>query len=449
MRSYLKFGISGVRGVVGGSFTPSLATTFAQAFGTFVGAGPVLVGRDTRVSGPMIEQAVVAGLLSVGCKPILLGVVPTPSLLYLTPYVGARGGIMITASHNGVEWNALKFVDRQGLFLNAIHAEELFDIYHQQEFPLVGESELRTVSDYPDPTRPHLNQVLRYVDVDTIRRARLKVVVDACNGVGAVHTQDFLEQELGCEVVMIHGEPSGVFEREPEPLPDHLTALSDAVRRTSAHLGFAQDPDGDRLAVVDERGRPIGEETTVVLAIKAVLDVHGRGPVVANQSLGKRVAHIAEEAGCPLTYTKTGEVHVSEAMRHVGAVAGGEHTGGIIVPAIHPCRDSYAGMAILLECIARTGQSITALRHAIPAYALVKAKLPIEADQAPAILRRLRKAYAEYPISTLDGICIDFGDRWVQIRRSNTEPVLRIIAEAPDIKSSNELVESIRDQIAV
>ncbi len=447
MKEVLKVGVSGVRGIVGQSFTPQLAAAFAQAFGTFLDEGVVIVGRDTRTTGPMIEQAVLAGLLSVGCKPVTAGVIPTPSLLYLVKAEGARGGIMITASHNSVEWNALKFIDRRGMFLGPIHAEELFDIYHQQEFPFVREPDLRSVSIHEKGVAPHFERVVEYVNADAIRNARLRVAVDCCNGVGALYTRSFLEARFGCTVFSVYDKPTGLFERDPEPLREHLQLLRDTVTTEACQIGFAQDPDGDRLAVLDETGRPIGEEITVALAVSAVLRNHAQGPVAANLSSGKSVEHVARQGGGEIAWTKTGEIHVSETMRTIGAVVGGEHTGGIIIPAIHPCRDSYGGMAVILELLALTGKTVSQLCADIPQYCLIKDKVPIGAEHAPGILRQVRRAYEGHPMRFLDGVYVDFGDRWVHVRRSNTEPVLRIIAEAPTREESMKLVDDVKARV--
>ncbi|MBU0678135.1 MAG: phosphoglucosamine mutase, partial [Verrucomicrobia bacterium] len=254
MKEALKVGVSGVRGVVGDSFSPQVAASFAQAFGTFVGQGPVVVGRDTRSTGLMVEYAVIAGLQSVGCKPVLAGIVPTPTLLVLTKHLGAFGGIAITASHNPSQWNALKFVDRNGLFLSEMRAEELFDIYHQQDFTMVEESAIARASFRKNPFTPHLRRIMDYIDADSIRTRRLKVAVDCCNGVGCGLSAPFLEEQFGCEVVTIHDDPTKAFEREPEPLPENLSKLAEVVIKEKCDIGFAQDPDGDRLAIVNEKG---------------------------------------------------------------------------------------------------------------------------------------------------------------------------------------------------
>ncbi|MCK5851111.1 MAG: phosphoglucosamine mutase, partial [Kiritimatiellae bacterium] len=319
MKEFLKVGISGVRGVIGASFTPQIATLFAQAFGCFVGHGMVLVGRDTRTSGYMIERAIIAGLQSVGCKPLLVGIVPTPTLLVLTKAIKARGGILVTASHNPAEWNALKFVDDKGFFLGSTKADELFDTYHQGDFDLVPEHSIPSVSEHPNPMDAHIKRVLDYVDTDQIEKRKFKVAVDCCNGVGAVHSKDFLKK-LGCEVVACLDKPNGKFERVAEPLPEHLGQLSDLVIKHSCDIGFAQDPDGDRLAIVDENGRPVGEDMTLAFAVRQVLANHEQGTVVANLSTSRRVKYVAEQFGCAYIPTKIGEIHVTEAMLNSNSV---------------------------------------------------------------------------------------------------------------------------------
>ena len=447
MKEALKVGVSGVRGVVGESFTPQLAAGFAQAFGTFVGQGPVLVGRDTRPSGFMLESAVVAGLQSVGCKPILVGVVPTPTVLLLTRHLGCRGGIAITASHNPAEWNALKFVDRNGLFLDEGRAQELLDIYHQQDFPLVAEADLPSVAREAYPMEPHFKAILQYVDQALIRRRNFKVAVDCCNGVGALHSPFFLNSLLGCEVVPVFDTPSGVFERNPEPLPQHLGALSAAVVREKCDLGFAQDPDGDRLAIVNEKGEPIGEDLTLALAVWQVLEQHESGPVAVNLITSKAVEVVARQRGADVVRTRVGETHVSGTMLDLGAVVGGENNGGVIIPRIHPCRDSFAGMAIVLELMASSGKSLSELRAAIPEYAVVRDKMEVRPEQAPGLLRHLRRHYAGQRLHFLDGVFIDLEDAWVHARRSNTEPVIRITAEAPTRARAEALAAEVRARL--
>lgn len=447
MKETLKVGVSGVRGVVGDSFSPQLAAGFAQAFGTFVGMGTVLVGRDTRPSGFMIENAVVAGLQSVGCKPILAGVVPTPTVLLLTKKLRARGGIAITASHNPAPWNALKFVDGQGLFLNEARAQELFDIYHQQDFPMVSEADLPSVATEPYPVEHHFKAILQYVDQASIRARRFKVAVDCCNGVGALSAPFLLGTLLGCEVVPLFDTPSGIFEREPEPLPGNLGALCETVRRERCAVGFAQDPDGDRLAIVDDKGEAIGEDLTLALAARQVLERHETGPVAINLTTSKAVEYVARQRGCEVVRTRVGETHVSGAMLEIGAVVGGESNGGVIIPRIHPCRDSFAAMAVILELMAATGRSISELRAEIPRYHVVRDKVRVSPARAPGVLRLVRRAYADHRMNFLDGVFVDFGDAWLHARRSNTEPVIRITAEAPSMDEAQRLAGDMRKHL--
>lgn len=447
MKEALKVGVSGVRGVVGDSFTPQVAASFAQAFGTFVGRGAVVVGRDTRPSGAMIEKAVVAGLQSVGCKPVLAGIVPTPTALMLTKQLGARGGIAITASHNPSPWNALKFIERTGLFLSETRAQELFDVYHQQDFPLVQESDIPSVIVESDPMAGHFRRVLDYVDGALIRKKPFKIAADCCNGVGALHTVPFLKNLLGCTVIPVFDKPSGIFEREPEPLPENLRRLCETVVKEKCDVGFAQDPDGDRLAIVNEKGEPIGEDLTLAFAIQQVLSHHAKGPVAVNLSTSKCVEFVAKQYGCEVVRTKIGEINVCETMLKIGAVVGGENIGGVIIPAVHLCRDSYVGMAVVLELLAMTGKTVSELRAAIPRYFIVKEKIRIRGEQAPVILRALRREYAGEKVSLLDGVYIDFGESWVHARRSNTEPVIRITAEAASQDGARRLAADIRSRI--
>jgi phosphomannomutase len=443
VRDYLKVGISGVRGVTGENFTPQLAASFARAFGTYVGPGSVVVGRDTRLSGDMVERAVIAGLQSTGCKPLRAGIVPTPTLLMMTRQLGARGGIAITASHNPAPWNALKFIGDQGTFLSPNRANELYDIYHQGEFRSVLEQEIPDESIPFDPMQAHFQAVMNYVDTASIRKAGLKVAVDCCNGVGALHTRRFMEA-LGCEFVACGESVTGDFDREPEPLPENLGTLCDLVRTEGCAIGFAQDPDGDRLAIVDEKGTPIGEDMTVTLAARQVLDAHEKGPVVVHMSTSRAVRAVAESRDCALHLSRIGEINVTEMMLEIGAVVGGESNGGVIVPAIHPCRDSYAGMAIILELLASTGSTVSALRNELPSLCVVKDKVRINSNQGIEALRAIRRAYAQENMDLREGVLVDFGDAWLHARLSNTEPVLRITAEAPDKKRATSLVEDVR-----
>ena len=442
IKEALKVAVSGVRGVVGVSFTPQLAASFAQAFGTFVGVGPVVVGRDTRPTGRMIENAVVAGLQSVGCAPILTGVAPTPSLLMLVPGLGARGGIAITASHNPEGWNALKFIGPNGLFISESRAQELFDIYHQQDFPTVAESDIRKVRIEKYPTEDHFKRILAYVNPTLIRRRKLRVAVDCCNGVGALYSPIFLDAMLGCEIYPVFDTPSGRFEREPEPLPQHLSRLRQMVVENKCDIGFAQDPDGDRLAVVDEKGRPIGEDLTLALAVWQVLDKHEKGAVCINVPTSRAVDVVAAKYGCQVVRTRIGEINVAESMLKNEAVVGGENIGGIMIRRIHPCRDSFSGMAVILEMLASRKMTVSEILQQLPQFSIARGKIPIRPELAPLIVRHMRHSHDPARLNMLDGVFIDLNPHsWVHIRRSNTESVMRITAESENMESAKAIVE--------
>jgi phosphomannomutase len=333
------------------------------------------------------------------------------------------------------------------MFLTELRAEELFDVYHQQNFPLVPESELMPVVIEDHAMEYHVRRILDYVDQKKIQKKKFKVAIDCCNGVGAVHSVAFLRDVLGCTVYPVLDQPSGRFEREPEPTPKNIKLLCDTVKAQGCDIGFAQDPDGDRLAIVNEKGEPIGEDQTLALAVQQVLDAHEKGPVAVNLSTSKSVEYVARQRGVDVVKTKIGEINVSETMVRIGAVAGGEGNGGVIIPRMHPCRDSYIGMAVVLELMAMSGKTISELRGAIPSYTMIKDKIRIRGEQAPEILRALRRQYADKNLNLLDGVYIDFGDSWVHARRSNTEPVIRITAEAPSQAEATKLASEFRQNI--
>lgn len=435
----LKIGVSGVRGIVGESLTPQLVCQFAAAFGTYTGAGPVVVGSDTRPSREMVKQAVCAGLLSVGCRPVDLGVVPTPTVQHHLLKVGAVGGICVTASHNPIQWNALKFFGPDGIILRQNQAAELTDLYHQGVYPRVPGPETGRIARDETAIERHLATILAAVDVERIRARRLKVAIDCCNGAAWAATPRFLEA-LGCAVVGLGLEGDQPFPRNPEPVPENLGELCALIRREGADIGFAQDADADRLAVVDQAGEPLGEECTLALAARHVL-ARTPGPVVANVSTSRMIDDVAAEFGCPVRRTRVGEVNVVEEILRRQAPLGGEGNGGVIVPSLNPCRDSFVAMALILEALAAFDGSIRQLREQIPSYAMLKRALPCGPRDVGPALRRLRRAYATEPLDLLDGVTIRWPDRWVQARPSNTEPIIRVTAEAPTREQAAAMVQ--------
>jgi phosphomannomutase len=438
----LKISISGVRGVVGESLTPTLLTRFTQAFGTFVGPGTIVIGRDTRTSGEMVRQAVVAGLLSSGCRVLDLDVCPVPTVQLLVRGRGARGGIAITASHNPAEWNALKFINSSGLFLAGAQARQLLDIYHQGEYVKVRGALMRSVERETGALDIHVKAVLDTLGPLPVGARKLRVVVDCCNGAGSVVAPRLLEA-LGAEVVAINATPDGMFPRGAEPVPENLGALCEAVRASGSDIGFAQDMDADRLAVVDERGEPLGEEYTLVLAARQVL-AKERGAVVANLATTTVLDSVARGFECPIYRSKIGEANVTEEMRRVGAVIGGEGNGGVIYPRINFARDSLVGMALVLHLLADTGRAVSELTAELPRSHMVKEKLACRSDRIERVLKTVRAAYADRPQDLRDGVKVSTGTGWFLVRGSNTEPIVRLVAEAETVEEARALVEELR-----
>jgi phosphomannomutase len=437
----LKISISGVRGVVGQSLTPKLLTRFAQAFGTHTGPGTIVIGRDPRTSGEMVKHAVVAGILSTGNRVIDIGVCPVPTVQLQVRHRRAQGGIAITASHNPAEWNALKFIGSSGLFLDAAQARELLDIYHQGEYTKVGGADLRTVEAIEGATDLHIKSILDVVGPLLQTHKKLRVVLDSCNGAGSLVGPKLIEA-LGAEVIPINVTPDGSFPRPAEPLAENLIELCRTVKEHHADIGFAQDMDADRLAIVSNAGEAIGEDYTLVLAILYVLS-REKGPVVANLSTTSAVEDVAKRFGCPVFLTKIGEVNVTDAMQQHSAVIGGEGNGGVIYPRINFARDSLTGMALVLHLLAESGKSVTELLESVPRYHIVKDKMTCPSDRIPGVLRMVRERFAGFPMDTRDGVKVITPDGWLLVRGSNTEPIIRIVAEAKSEERARELIDHV------
>lgn len=442
-RRRLKIGVSGVRGVVGESFSPILAADFAAAFGEFLGGGRVLIGRDTRASGEIYENAVVTGLLAVGCQPVLVGIIPTPTLQIALRESSASGAIAITASHNENEWNALKFIGPDAMFLNQIGTDELLDIYNQPESRYVRENDIRSVKRLHSAFKSHQDIIFRHIDVNLIRKSSFKVAVDCCNGVGALYSKKFLE-DLGCSVVSIFDSVESGFERCPEPVPENLGELSKAVLSNSCDIGFAQDPDGDRISLVSEKGVPLGVQNSVLVMAEHVMSRKHGGSIAANVQTTRAVEDIASKYGGKVFYSPVGEVNVTALMTAKKADFGIEgSSGGILWPEVHLCRDSFSAMALTLEMMALRRQMISEIMDSIKHYSSHSAK--IECPSAQTAVNALRNIAAKYkdrnPV-VIDGVRIDFGDSWVLVRQSNTEPVIRVLAEAENQEKAAALAVS-------
>lgn len=436
----LKIGVSGIRGVVGEFLTPALACAFGQAFGTYVGRGVVMIGRDTRATGPMLQHAVQCGLLAAGCEVVDLGVLPTPSIQMWVAASRARGGIALTASHNPAEYNALKLFNGKGLFFNNYEREEMIDLYHQSEFHQAGNEEIQSVrQDFESAQRLHIERVLAHVDVDTIRARRFRVALDGVNGAGSVMSPAFLTESLGCELIAINVDPTKEFPREAEPKPETLGDIAKLVREQGYAIGFAQDPDGDRLAVIDEHGHVLDNDDVLALAVEAALE-RLPGDVVVNLTTSSVIDDIAAEFGRQVHRTPVGEANVVEMIQAVKAAIGGEgSSGGIIFPAVHLCRDSYSGMALFLHRMASTGLTISQLARRLPRYYRRIGKAPYEHGRLGTLMLELEESFPDAVQDKTDGLKLLWPDRWIHVRASNTEPLLRFSAEAKSEAGMDDL----------
>jgi phosphomannomutase len=426
--------ISGLRGIVGDGLDPNYVLRFAQALGILAGRGTVVVGRDGRSTGLMLKRAVLAGLESVGCRVVDAGITATPTCGFLVRHLKASAGLEITASHNPIEWNGLKPFSSEGAVFDEARGKSLLDLLSQDSFELSRWNALGRTEGRPDAGEAHLAKVLEQVDVDTIRKGRLKVVLDCNRGSGSVLGPKLLAA-LGCEAIVLGGTPDGLFEHPAEPLKENLIGLCEAVQSNGADVGFAQDPDADRLAIVDNRGRYIGEELTLALCADYVLS-RTPGPLVVNGSTSRVSADIAARHQSPFHRSAVGEANVVARMREVGAVFGGEGNGGVIEPRVGYIRDSLVGMAYVAAGLASGRPSerrnLADWVDSFPSYSIVKDKLVCPADRVGDACRALEQKYPDATATHGDGLRLDWPDRWVQVRASNTEPILRVIAEAPD-----------------
>ena len=442
----LMVSVSGVRGTVGGTMTPRVACDFGCAYAAMLGAGAtVTVGRDSRTSGPMIRGALVSGLLAGGVSVVDLGVASTPVCAWMTRRLGADGGVIITASHNPAQYNGMKFLQPVGTGLVAADAERLKAIWQAGQYNLADHagqgSECRDLSG----PAGHIQAVLEQCDTAAVKAKRFKAVVDSVNGAGGPEAR-LLMEGLGCKLVHLSAEPTGLFAHNPEPVAENLSELCQAVRDQRAAVGFAQDADADRLAIVDENGTFIGEEYTLALCAAFVL--RGRkGPLATNLATSRMIDDVAARAGCRVLRAPTGEANVVDAMRSGGCIFGGEGGGGVIDPRVVLVRNSFVGMAMVLQYLTETGKPLSKLVAEIPRYVMLKTKMPCSAGAAEKVVARAKSAFAGRAGATLndsDGLRIDLPGRWVCVRASNTEPIMRIIAEAPDQAAAEALVAEVK-----
>lgn len=433
--------VSGVRGIVGASLTPEPASRFAAALGTYLGGGRVVVSRDSRPSGEMLKHAVLAGLFSTGCHADDIGIAPTPTVGIAVRQLRAAGGVQITASHNPAPWNGLKLFGPDGAVLSADKGRQVQQIYEAGTFHRVGGDKTGTLHVPPDITDDHLRLVLDQVSVAAVASAGFRVFLDANAGAGGPLGVRLL-QELGCEVVQHHCEPTGAFAHEPEPIPAHLADVAPWVKQTGCAIGFVLDPDSDRVALIDETGACVSEELTPALAAKYRLR-QGAGPVVVNMSSSRVTQDVATAAGCAFHRSAVGEANVVEVMRATGAVVGGEGSGGVIDPRVGWVRDPFIGMALILSLLAEERKPFSALVADLPKYAMVKTKYTLPRERLVGALAAVQAKWPTATVNGLDGLRLDGPDWWLHVRPSNTEPVVRAIAEAPTAALAQQLCDEV------
>jgi phosphomannomutase len=442
--------ISGVRGIVGESLTPEVAVLYSKAFAEYcLQRTPqgkrckIVIGRDGRVTGKILANIISSTLGSMGCDVVAIGVCPTPTVALAVEKSDAVSGISVTASHNPMEWNGMKFFDSNGLFLDADGTKDLLDIVNHQKMNYPGWDKIGNHQSDPSWIQKHINAVLQlnYIDIEKIKNRKFKVVLDCINSAGGVVVPSLLKA-FGCEVVEMNCDVSGIFAHTPEPIPENLTALAQKVRDEKADIGITVDPDVDRLVLINEKGEPFGEEYTIASVVKFVLgkkiDVRSEtgNKVVVNLSTTRAVDDIANSYNAVVYRTPVGEINVAKKMKEVGAVIGGEGSGGVILPEAHYGRDAIVGIGLILQMLAEFGGSLSEYKSTLPQYYITKSKIEIGSLNPDKLLNRVIQKYKNEKINTDDGVKIDFADSWVHLRKSKTEPIVRIIGEA---KSKNEV----------
>lgn len=451
--------ISGIRGTIGGApgegLTPLDVVKFSAAYGTWLKQNTgkdrvkIVVGRDARISGPMVTDLVLGTLQGIGADVIDLGLSTTPTVEVIVPMEQADGGIILTASHNPKQWNALKLLNSKGEFISGEDGKALLDMVENEAYEFVEVDDLGSVASTEDSMQKHIDSILALdlVDVAAIKAANFKVAVDAVNSSGGIFVPAVLKA-LGVEnIIELYCEPNGQFPHNPEPLPEHLTEISERIQKEGADVGFVVDPDVDRLAMVCEDGSMFGEEYTLVAVADYVLK-HTPGNTVSNMSSTRALRDVTQKHGQNYTASAVGEVNVVNTMKSTNAVIGGEGNGGIIYPASHYGRDALVGIALFLSHLAHSKLSMTALKASYPSYHISKNKIAltpeIDVDQ---VLRDMEAKYADYPVNTVDGVKIEFESEWVHLRKSNTEPIIRIYAESQSLETADQLAHKIMDEI--
>jgi phosphomannomutase len=450
--------ISGIRGTIGGepnnNLTPIDVVRFAAAYGSYILSDPnvseatIVIGRDARISGAMVQALVSNTLIGLGIDVIDLGMATTPTVEMMVPKENAQGGIILTASHNPKQWNALKLLDSKGEFLNAVAGAKILEIAKNEAFDFASVDDLGSIKEDQTSLEMHINAVLDHplVEIDLIRSSGIKVVVDGVNSIGGIAIPALLKK-LNIEVVELYCEPNGHFPHNPEPLKEHLGALSEKVKETKADFGIVVDPDVDRLAFMDENGEMFGEEYTLVACADYVLS-KTPGNTVSNMSSTRALKDITEKHGGTYYSSAVGEVNVVTKMKEVNAIIGGEGNGGIIDPQLHYGRDSLIGTALFLSLLSEIKIPVSELKKTYPEYFMSKGKIELEPTMdVDFLLDAIEKVYKKENPNTIDGVKIDFSNSWVHLRKSNTEPIIRVYTEAPSQKEADDLMNRFKKEL--
>lgn len=447
MADKLIISISGMRGIVGVNLTAPVATAYGAAFGTFLKRSAedgtkltVCLGRDSRTSGLWLASAVTTGLTSVGIDVINVGLVTTPTASIMTTHLKCAGGVMITASHNPIEYNGIKLLLANGMTPPAEQSSQIREIYSRQQFDTLDPKDRGSVTLNKQAYNVHIDKVLQIVDKKLIASKKYRVVLDSVNGAGAPVTKKLLA-ELGCETIAINDEPSGIFEHTPEPTAENLTKLCEIVKAKKVDIGFAQDPDADRLAIVDENGTFISEEYTLALAAKHAFSKQ-TGTAATNLATSRMIDDIANSAGGKVIRTAVGEANVADAMLKNNCIIGGEGNGGVIDLRVGTTRDSLVAIAVILELIAETGKTITQLASEIPAYVMKKEKFTADSSVAQKMIEASKACFPDAAVDMTDGCRLDFEDGWISMRTSNTEPIVRVFVEAKDKDTAAQYMDA-------
>ncbi len=443
----LMVSISGIRGIVGGGLEPEVIVKYTAAYADFVGRGKVVVGRDARSTGDMVNHLVTGTLLAKGVEVVDIGICPTPTVQYTVKNLRAQGGIAISASHNPNEWNALKLLNSTGQFMTPEENIELQNILQKNENKYVEWHKVGQYSNFTKGLEKHVNDVLdlKYIDKEAIRKRKFRVLADCVNGAGAYVIPDLLRQ-FGCEVVEYDCDKTGIFPRLPEPLPENLVDTMNAVKENNVDLGIVVDPDVDRLVLITEKGEPFGEENTITQAVKFVMSKE-KGNAVINLSTTRAVEDVAKEFGGEVFRSPVGEANVVKKMKETGAIIGGEGSGGVIYPALHYGRDALVGIAITLQHLLEFGGTLSEMKNQLPQYFIAKRKIDLGNVDPDLVINKLIQRFQPAQINTEDGLRIDFDDHWVHFRKSNTEPIIRCITEAKTLEDAEKYINSYFDEI--